>query len=287
MRTEKLKQKALVGLLATALGVGLAGPVPAADTSRSTGMERSAGSEANQRDMRASKVIGMKVRNPQDESLGKIDELIVDVTNERVAYAVLAFGGALGMGEKLFAYPVSLFQPASGRTDELVLNIDKDKLKSSPGFERKNWPDWNTGSYRQDVERYFGNRSMPNQQLARASELIGKNVDDRNGKHAGELKDLVVNLGSGKVHYAVLDFDKKWSLNDKLLPLSLKSFTFPEKRSKELTLNVARNDLDMSYGFDSNKWPDVGDPSYQRDIDRHLVRGMESRSTGQAGPLRE
>ena len=300
--TTKPKNRLIAMLLASALGVSLAIPLVAqesrygSDMPSATKSERGKAAETTAaRDMRASKVIGMKVHNPQGESLGKIDDLIVDVNNERVAYAVLSFGGALGMGSKLFAYPLALFQPAAGRSDELVLNVDKDKLKSAPGFERKNWPDWNESSYLSSVDRYFGPtvtpKAMPNQRLARASELIGKNVDDRSGRHAGELKDLVVNLGTAKVHYAVLDFDKAWSVDDKLLPLSLKTFTFPENRRKDLLLNVAKNELDMSYGFDAKKWPDVSDPTYQRDIDKYLERTASiprpAGEPGQAGPMRE
>lgn len=298
MRTDKLKLKVITGLLASALGLILATPVTAADKQydSTTTVPGKTSDAAATRDLRASKVIGMKVHNPQNESLGKIDDLIVDVNNERVAYAILSFGGALGMGQKLFAYPLSVFKPAADRSDQLLLNIDKEKLKSAPGFERKNWPDWNQQqAYRDDVDKYFGPtvspKAMPNQHLARASELIGKNVDDRNGAHAGEIEDLVVNLGNATVHYAVLDFDKKWSMDDKMLPLPLKSFTFSGDRKKDVVLNVAKNELDMSHAFDENKWPNVGDPSYARNLDSYLERTAAgprpAGQPGQAGPKRD
>jgi len=54
---------------------------------------------------RASKIIGETVVNRQSENVGKIHELVIDAKNNRVAYAVLSFGGFLGMGNKLFAMP--------------------------------------------------------------------------------------------------------------------------------------------------------------------------------------
>ena len=299
MRTDKLKLKVITGLLASALGLGLATSLPAAAADNqydsSAARQQDKATEAG-RDLRASKVIGMKIHNPQNESLGKIDDLIIDVNNERVAYAILSFGGAVGVGQKLFAYPLSVFKPAAGHNDQLVLNIDKDKLKNAPGFERKNWPDWNQQqAYRDEVDKHFGPtispKAMPNQHLARASELLGKDVDDRSGKDAGEIKDLVVNLGNAKVHYAVLEFDKAWSLNDKLVPLPLKAFTFPGDRKKDLVLNLAKNELDMSHAFEARKWPDVSDPTYQRNLDNYLERTASMSApkgqTGQAGPIRE
>ena len=54
---------------------------------------------------------GDKVVNPAGEDLGKIEELMIDLENGRVAYAVLSFGGFLGMGDKLFAIPWRAFSP--------------------------------------------------------------------------------------------------------------------------------------------------------------------------------
>lgn len=239
-------------------------------------------------DMRASKVIGMRVRNPQNENLGKIDDLVVDVNNERVSYAVLAFGGAMGMGDKLFAYPISVFQPTADRK-ELVLNLDKDKLKAAPGFERKNWPDWNKDTYRADVERYFGPtitpKTMPNQRLARASDLIGKKVEDRSGTRIGKIDDLVVNLGNGKLHYAVLDVGKPWTINDTLVPMSMTSFTVPPDQRKDLVANVTKDQIDLTQGFKERRWPDLNDPAYQRRLDAYL--SSRPSAAGAAGPTRE
>lgn len=292
-------------LVAGALAATLAAPVPAADRSADRTSERSTERATSQDatgstgqtaasttpDLRASKVIGMKVRNAQDQELGNIEDLIVDVNNERVAYAVLAFGGTLGFGEKRFAYPLPLFKPAAGDSDALVLNVDEERLKKAPGFERQKWPDWNQSSYRSEVDRHFGPtvspKMMPNQRLVRASDLIGRNIDDREGQHAGELEDIVVNLGSSRIRYVVLDLDKAWSPDDKLVPVALQTFTFPKDRKEDIQLKANRRELDMSLGFDDRNWPNVSDPAYQRNIDTYLQRAGKSRPAGPAGPVRE
>ncbi|HYG31471.1 MAG TPA: PRC-barrel domain-containing protein, partial [Methylophilaceae bacterium] len=55
--------------------------------------------------MGADTLIGNDVANHKDEDLGDIKEIMLDVPNGRIAYAVLSFGGFLGMGNKLFAVP--------------------------------------------------------------------------------------------------------------------------------------------------------------------------------------
>ncbi|HET6821745.1 MAG TPA: PRC-barrel domain-containing protein, partial [Anaerolineales bacterium] len=55
--------------------------------------------------VQVSKVIGNKVVNPSGELLGNLKELVLDLEEERIAYAVLSFGGFMGLGDKLFAIP--------------------------------------------------------------------------------------------------------------------------------------------------------------------------------------
>lgn len=226
------------------------------------------------RDQRASKLMGRDVKNPAGEKLGEVKDLIVDTGNGRVEYAVLSFGGFLGLGDKLFAYPANAFRAAAD-SDELVLNVDKERLRKAPGFDKDKWPDWSAGGYRGKVDNFFGikrEKVAGSSRLMRASQYLGKSVDDRQGADAGEVEDLVVNLAQQRVHYVVLDFDKKWSPDDKLLALPMNALSVPAEGDKDLVLNVPREQLDMRRGFDDNAWPDLNDPAYRRDVDSWLGR---------------
>ena len=104
----------------------------------------------------ASKIIGEAVVNRQDENLGKIHELVIDAKDGRMAYAVLSFGGFMGLGNKLFALPWTAFEFAS-HENKLVLNIDKDKLKAAPGFEQDSkWPDFADRNWGSGIHTYYG-----------------------------------------------------------------------------------------------------------------------------------
>jgi sporulation protein YlmC with PRC-barrel domain len=117
------------------------------------GQAASQGGQATHRGekfLRTSEFLKMNVRNPQNEKLGAIEEIVIDMSSGRVLYAVLSAGGFLGLGEKLFAIPVSAFTiDTAGK--ELVLQADKDRLKQAQGFDKSDWPttasrDWSTGS---------------------------------------------------------------------------------------------------------------------------------------------
>jgi sporulation protein YlmC with PRC-barrel domain len=101
--------------------------------------------------MKSKDLIGCKVENLRREDVGKIDEIVIDFDEGRVAYVVLSVGGFLGMGDKLFAVPIEAFR-FRGAERTAVLDVDKEKLKKAPGFDKSNWPSfadriWLVGVY--------------------------------------------------------------------------------------------------------------------------------------------
>jgi len=102
-----------------------------------TSMSGGAPTEVN----KASGLIGMSVRNQNDEHLGKIKDLVFDLKTERVAYVVMAASGTgtLGMHEHLLAVPLSAFT-ASADNKYLTLRADKSKIETAAGIDRKAWP---------------------------------------------------------------------------------------------------------------------------------------------------
>jgi len=90
--------------------------------------------------LKASKLIGYSVKNKQGEEVGQIEEIVINSQDGRIAYAVLSFGGFLGMGDKLFAIPWKSLTPIPEQ-QSFSLDIDKEKLAETPGFDETNWPD--------------------------------------------------------------------------------------------------------------------------------------------------
>lgn len=88
----------------------------------------------------ANSIIGDDVVNGRDEGLGKIEEIVIDLAKGRVAYAVLSFGGFLGMGEKLFAVPWDALA-LDAENERFVLDKPKELLEKAPGFDKNDWPD--------------------------------------------------------------------------------------------------------------------------------------------------
>jgi len=98
---------------------------------------------------------GDKVVNYKGEDLGKIEEIMIDLDRGRVAYAVLSFGGFMGMGDKLFAIPWQAITVDTIKK-QLVLNADKELLQKAPGFDKNNWPDMADLSLGSTLYGYYG-----------------------------------------------------------------------------------------------------------------------------------
>jgi sporulation protein YlmC with PRC-barrel domain len=88
----------------------------------------------------ASTLIGDDVRNLQGEDLGQIEEIMIDVNSGRIAYAVLSFGGFLGIGDKLFAVPWGAMS-LDTENEAFILDINKERLENAPGFDKDDWPE--------------------------------------------------------------------------------------------------------------------------------------------------
>ena len=105
----------------------------------------------------ASTLTGDKIRNPGGEKLGHLEEIVIDLEGGRVAYAVLASGGFLGLGDRYFAIPWDLIE-VDTVNHEVVVDLDKEDLENAPGFDRDSWPQTHDRAWMVDVYRHYGRK---------------------------------------------------------------------------------------------------------------------------------
>jgi sporulation protein YlmC with PRC-barrel domain len=107
------------------------------------------------RSLSAGSIIGDPVVNAQGEDLGAIKEIMIDVERGQVSYAVLSFGGFLGMGDKLFAIPWQAFS-VDEANQRMVLNVDRERLERAEGFDPGNWPDTADEEWARRIHKHYG-----------------------------------------------------------------------------------------------------------------------------------
>lgn len=152
-----------------------------------------------------------------------------------------------------------------------VLNADPQRLKRAPNFDADQWPDWNDATYRSEVDRAAGVNAPAGKagRLVRASELLDADIRDAKSADVGEIDDLVVDVRNGQIRYAVIDFDRAWSMDDKLVAVPMASLK-PSGDSGELRFSGERAQIERAPSFEKNSWPDLNEGRYRSNMDRYL-----------------
>ena len=105
--------------------------------------------------MGASTLTGNDVYNTADEDLGDIKEFMIDMESGKVAYAVLSFGGVLGMGDKLFAVPWAALK-LDTENKRFTMDVSKEKLENAPGFDKGKWPTMADDTWAHELHSFYG-----------------------------------------------------------------------------------------------------------------------------------
>ncbi|MCB8747480.1 PRC-barrel domain-containing protein [Rhodoferax sp. U2-2l] len=114
--------------------------------------------------MGADTLMGNDVFNDQGEDLGDIKEIMLDVRAGRISYAVLSYGGVLGIGDKLFAVPWEALT-LDTENKRFTLDVAKERLENAPGFDKDNWPNMSDQTWAKDVHDYYGTTAPATQAL--------------------------------------------------------------------------------------------------------------------------
>ena len=125
-------------------------PNAQANGGRAAGNNQQAGAAL----LSSSSITGDDVVNLQDENLGTIHDIVIDTAEGKIRYAVLASGGFLGMGDRLFAIPWrALTQDRENK--RFKLDVNAERLKNAPGFDKDNWPNMADSTWNSTVESFY------------------------------------------------------------------------------------------------------------------------------------
>ncbi len=232
---------------------------------------------------KASQLIGCAVTNSKNENLGEIQDIVLDGGNQRIAYAVVAFGGFLGMGEKYFAMPwrlVEVSQRSSDDTPRATLGLDRETLKAAPGFDKAMWPDLADAAWTAQVDDYYRSRGekTPSEAVGepegsgvdggrgvdrapgnkafvhrRLSNLIGMDVVDTGRKKLADVEDLVVDTKFATVDGALLSFGGTLGMGEKFVLVASDALTLDHERNV-FVFPCSATHLD-AMALPNGKWP--------------------------------
>jgi sporulation protein YlmC with PRC-barrel domain len=103
----------------------------------------------------ADKVDGTAVYNTAGERLGDIHDLMIDKITGRVAYAIMSFGGFLGIGEKYHPLPWNTLKYDTEQGG-YVVGLTREQLEGAPAYSEGDEPAWGDRAYEKQVHDYYG-----------------------------------------------------------------------------------------------------------------------------------
>lgn len=102
---------------------------------------------------RASHVIGLDVKNAESETIGEVEDLILDMKSGEIVAVVISTGGFLGLGETHSAVPVAVLR-YDDRAEGFKTKLTKEQLGNAPQFKASEWPDYSEATSSEALRAY-------------------------------------------------------------------------------------------------------------------------------------
>ena len=178
------------------------------------------------------RVEGTAVYDAQGKRIGKVEHLVIDKSGGRVAYAVLSFGGFLGIGANHYPIPWPMLD-YDEKLGGYRVDITEEQLKNAPKIEQaKNWEQANRG--RDEEVHGYWEQPAPVQEGQTSSFITSDRVEgmpvyDVHGKRIGKVERLMIDKLTGQIAYAILSFGGFLGIGANHYPIPWPMLTYNEK----------------------------------------------------------
>lgn len=222
--------------------------------------------------VRAKNLIGDQVRLEAGRQIGKVDDVVVDLTTGRMLYAVV------DTEDHRIAIPPGTFTRASG--DTLRVQGDRQTFRNAPKYTRQVGQELAKASFVHQVYQHFGQTiwwegsSRPADQgsfenVHKVSDLIDSKIKDVNGQSVATVNNLALDLETGRVLYVYLEPDSQLKLDKGVYPVPPDALTRGSD-DKSLTANLTREKLSSAPSIEERKWTDSTTVSFASRVYEHF-----------------
>lgn len=228
---------------------------------------------------KASVLKGLNVRNEKGEDLGRVVDMVLNITDGRIAYA------AIGFGDKFFAVPLGAMRIESvkERPNEkhFVLDMARSDFENNPGFNKNNWPPTADPRFQKGINVEVGKvrvnadkegvevtvgargKEADKAHARRITALTGMAVKSPTGENLATVRDFMIDVKEQHVVFAAVGHGGVLGVNEKLFAvpwdaMEVRSLT-AKAADEAFILNVEKTVFDTNPGFDKDRWPTEGD----------------------------
>ena len=244
----------------------------------------SSGSLANVE--RAANLYGRELMSSDNQKIGKVQNVIVDLPSEHVLYVVV------GTDQRSYvAVPPQVFGNTSANT--VRLNATKQQIDSAPRFAGNiNQP--GQINFLAQVYQHFGQSqwwqsgvgSNPSwfHSSHKLNQLLGMRVQDPQSKILGKVSNMVVDMPSGHIMYVVLAPDSSLNLGDNLYAVPSDSLHLTSD-GKAFTMDTDPQKLAAAPHFPSNQWPNLTDANFASQVYQYYGKSAWFGNSGGNQPV--
>jgi sporulation protein YlmC with PRC-barrel domain len=178
------------------------------------------------------RVEGTAVYDAQGQHIGKVEHLVIDKPGGRVVYAVLSFGGFLGIGANHYPIPWAMLD-YDVKLGGYRVDITEEELKTAPKIEQgESWEQANRDRDK-EVQDYW-QQPAPVQERKTSSLITSDRVEglpvyDLHGKRIGKVERLMIDKPTGQIAYAILSFGGFLGVGEEHYPIPWSMLTYNEK----------------------------------------------------------
>jgi sporulation protein YlmC with PRC-barrel domain len=270
---------------------------------------------------RVSVLLDLTVQDQAGESLGDVDDLVLNLRTMCLDYLILSPDAALALENDLVAVPWQAVAVRGDATEDLdnqalVLSIDSEALQNAPGFAAEGEPDLTEETWDLDLRDFWtenltgtgemtgttgmfcgsgqegqgdtGSTDAQGQtnglnRAVMAQQILGVDIQDAEGQNLGEVEDVIVDVQSGAIRYFVVAAGGFLGIGEKMIPVPLNAFTYANAEDAFLTLNVDAEVLTNAPTFDADGLPDARTPGWDADIMNYWDQQDFQGGTGDTG----
>jgi sporulation protein YlmC with PRC-barrel domain len=210
----------------------------------------------------AGQLLGMHVQNTKNESLGHVEDYVIDMTNGKTVYVAMARGQVAGFGGSLFAIaPEALSMSSNG--EYMILDATNQDFDKATGFDLNAWPT--------QPDRRWGKPTgvvvAKKENLARVSVINRLYVNGRENKSLGRIYDLAMTCPGHQVIYAAVQQGGTLGFGGKLIAVPWQAMTLkmpaldPQRRA--FFLDATAQQFENASGFTSDRWPEQPNTAFK------------------------
>ncbi len=238
---------------------------------------------------KASKVIGAKLSNAQNQKIGEIEDLVLDPISGRIDFAVVSLESK-NAKDQWYAVPFQSLAMAAHdglkdgeRADakkmtdpEFTLQqIDVAKIEGAPGFAKDKWPDLSAPAWRADLDRYYGRTGessgdvIASRRAVRASKVLDQNVYTTADEKVGDVEELGIDPRNARISYLVVSTGGFLGIGDKLHALpweAAKPMPGTGKDGDKLVVDLTKERLTKAPEFKKDDWNRMSEAAYLNEL---------------------